>query len=158
MARSLWKLIPALTDNWELAWAEQLAKRQMQLMENNSLDTKRDTAISTGTHSIHRYIEIGLIADRRFLDFHNNTDYEQYLLTVMNMVSDFYHDSSVGNQIDVVLVRVIYLEKEKEEVTCNRKIKNVGHKSIFKKYCKRYRYLNNFFYFFFFKKRTAFIS
>lgn len=133
MARSLWKLIPALTDNWELAWAEQLAKRQMQLMENNSLGAKRDTAISTGTHSIHRYIEIGLIADRRFLDFHNNTDYEQYLLTVMNMVSDFYHDSSVGNQIDVVLVRVIYLEKEKEEVTCNHKIKNVGYKSILKK-------------------------
>jgi len=87
-------------------------------MENNSLGVKRDIAVSTGTHSIHRYIEIGLIADRRFLDFHNNTDYEQYLLTVMNMVSDFYHDNSVGNQIDVVLVRVIYLEKEKEEVTC----------------------------------------
>ncbi|KMQ94667.1 a disintegrin and metalloproteinase with thrombospondin motifs 7 [Lasius niger] len=34
----------------------------------------------------------------------------------MNMVSDFYHDSSVGNQIDVVLVRMIYLEKEKEEI------------------------------------------
>lgn len=89
----------------------------MQLMENNSLDAKRDITISSGTHSIHRYIEIGLIADRRFLDFHNNTDYEQYLLTIMNMVSDFYHDSSVGNQIDVVLVRMIYLEKEKEEVT-----------------------------------------
>lgn len=125
MARSLWKLIPALTDNWESAWAEQLAKRQMQLMENNSPGAKRDIAVSTGTHSIHRYIEIGLIADRRFLDFHNSTDYEQYLLTIMNMVSDFYHDSSVGNQIDVVLVRMIYLEKEKEEVTCDCKIKSV---------------------------------
>lgn len=119
IACSLWKLIPALIDNWESAWAEQLAKRQMQLMENNSLGAKRETTISAGTHSIHRYIEIGLIADRRFLDFHNNTDYEQYLLTIMNMVSDFYHDSSVGNQIDVVLVRMIYLEKEKEEVTCD---------------------------------------
>lgn len=88
-------------------------------MENNSLGAKRDATISAGTHSIHRYMEIGLIADRRFLDFHNNTDYEQYLLTIMNMVSDFYHDSSVGNQIDVVLVRMIYLEKEKEEVTCD---------------------------------------
>ncbi|XP_011645843.1 A disintegrin and metalloproteinase with thrombospondin motifs 12-like [Pogonomyrmex barbatus] len=104
------------SDNWESAWAEQLAKRQMQLMENNSLGAKRDTAVSSGTYSIHRYIEIGLIADRRFLDFHNSTDYEQYLLTIMNMVSDFYHDSSVGNQIDVVLVRMIYLEKEKEEI------------------------------------------
>nr|XP_012218606.1 PREDICTED: A disintegrin and metalloproteinase with thrombospondin motifs 7-like [Linepithema humile] len=104
------------SDNWESAWAEQLAKRQIRLMENNTLDANRDTKISPGTHSIHRYIEIGLIADRRFLDFHNNTDYEQYLLTIMNMVSDFYHDTSVGNQIDVVLVRVIYLEKEKEEI------------------------------------------
>lgn len=122
MARSLWKLIPALTDNWESAWAEQLAKRQMQLMENNSLGARRNAAVS-GTHSIHRYIEIGLIADRRFLDFHNNTDYEKYLFTIMNMVADFYHDNSVGNQIDVVLVRVIYLEKEEEEVTCDHKIK-----------------------------------
>jgi len=122
MARSLWKLILVLTDNWESAWAEQLAKRQMQLMENNSLGEKHNITISTGTHSIHRYIEIGLIADRRFLDFHNNTDYEQYLLTIMNMVSDFYHDRSVGNQIDVVLVRVIYLEKEKEEVCARRMI------------------------------------
>ncbi|KAL0128942.1 hypothetical protein PUN28_003960 [Cardiocondyla obscurior] len=104
------------SDNWESAWAEQLAKRQIQLTKNNSYAARRDTAVSSGTHSVHRYIEIGLIADRRFLDFHNNTDYEQYLLTVMNMVSDFYHDSSVGNQIDVVLVRVIYLEKEKEEI------------------------------------------
>lgn len=88
-------------------------------MENNTLDAKHDTKISPGTHSIYRYIEIGLIADRRFLDFHNNTDYEQYLLTIMNMMSDFYHDNSVGNQIDVVLVRMIYLEKEKEEVMCD---------------------------------------
>lgn len=85
-------------------------------MENDSPAARRDVEISAGTHSIHRYVEIGLIADRRFLDFHNSTDYEQYLLTVMNMVADFYHDSSVGNQIDIVLVRMIYLEKEKEEV------------------------------------------
>ncbi|XP_034196359.2 A disintegrin and metalloproteinase with thrombospondin motifs 7 isoform X1 [Osmia lignaria lignaria] len=103
-------------DDWEAAWAEQLAKRQKRLMEDNSIGTKRENQVSFGTHSIHRYIEIGLVADRRFLDFHNNSDYEQYLLTIMNMVSDFYHDKSVGNQIDVVVVRMIYLEKEKEEI------------------------------------------
>lgn len=119
MAHSLRKLIPlALTDDWESAWADQLAKRQKRLMESNSDGGKRRDRppYAPATHSIHRYIEIGVVADRRFLDFHNRTDYEQYLLTVMNMVSDFYHDRSVGNQIDVVLVRMIYLEKEKEEV------------------------------------------
>ena len=75
--------------------------------------------ITSYTHSVHRFLEVGLIADRRFLDFYNNSNYEQYLLTIMNMVSDFYHDGSVGNQIDVVIVRIIYLEKEKEEVTRN---------------------------------------
>ncbi|XP_012140614.1 A disintegrin and metalloproteinase with thrombospondin motifs 7 isoform X2 [Megachile rotundata] len=103
-------------DDWEAAWAEQLAERQKRLLEDNSIGTKRDSPASFATHSIHRYIEIGLVADRRFLDYYNNTDYEQYLLTVMNMVSDFYHDKSVGNQIDVVVVRMIYLEKEKEEI------------------------------------------
>ncbi|KAF7382624.1 hypothetical protein HZH68_015543 [Vespula germanica] len=102
-------------DDWESSWAEQLTKLQHRIERNNTLGSKRETPIS-GTHSIHRFIEIGLIADRRFLDFHNNTNYEQYLLTIMNMVSDFYHDSSNGNQIDVVVVRIIYLEKEKEEI------------------------------------------
>lgn len=101
------------TDNWEAAWAEQLAKREKRLMEENL-----DKATSY-SHSIHRFLEIGLIADRRFLDFYNNSNYEQYLLTIMNMVSDLYHDGSIGNQIDVVIVRMIYLEKEKEEVTRN---------------------------------------
>ncbi|XP_076766964.1 A disintegrin and metalloproteinase with thrombospondin motifs 12 [Xylocopa sonorina] len=103
-------------DNWEAAWAEQLAMRQKRLIEGNPREATRAASVSFATHSIHRYIEIGLVADRRFLDFYNNTNYEQYLLTIMNMVSDFYHDKSVGNQIDVVVVRMIYLEKEKEEI------------------------------------------
>ncbi|KAI4479568.1 hypothetical protein M0804_010965 [Polistes exclamans] len=101
-------------DDWESSWAEQLTKLQHRIDKNNTLGSKRE--VSSGTHSIHRFIEIGLIADRRFLDFHNNTNYEQYLLTIMNMVSDYYHDSSSGNQIDIVVVRMIYLEKEKEEI------------------------------------------
>ncbi|XP_017767754.1 PREDICTED: A disintegrin and metalloproteinase with thrombospondin motifs 7-like [Eufriesea mexicana] len=101
------------SDKWEVAWAEQLANRQKRLMEDNPGEQKK---IASHTHSIHRYIEIGLVADRRFLDYYNNSNYEQYLLTIMNMAADFYHDRSVGNQIDVVVVRMIYLEKEKEEI------------------------------------------
>lgn len=109
-------LFSTRADKWEVAWAEQLAKREKRLMEDNLEEEKK---FMSDTHSIHRYIEIGLVADRRFLDYYNNSNYEQYLLTIMNMASDFYHDSSVGNQIDVVIVRMIYLEKEKEEVIRN---------------------------------------
>jgi hypothetical protein len=34
----------------------------------------------------------------------------------MNMVSDNFHDASVGNLIDIVVVRIIYLYKEEEEM------------------------------------------
>ncbi|PSN56829.1 hypothetical protein C0J52_08265 [Blattella germanica] len=53
--------------------------------------------------------------DKRFLDYHNNTDYEIYILTIMNMASDFYHDESIGYQIDFVVVRIVYLFKEEKE-------------------------------------------
>lgn len=53
-----------------------------------------------------------MAVDRKFMDFHKNDDYENYILTVMNMVSDYFHDSSAGNQIDVVVVRIVYLEQE----------------------------------------------
>lgn len=97
-----------------------MAKRQQRLIESvDSASLKRtgDIKPSSGTHSIHRFIELGVVADRKFLDFHQGTDYEKYLLTIMNMVADFYHDSSVGNQIDVVVVRITYLEAEKKEVS-----------------------------------------
>ncbi|XP_024946987.1 A disintegrin and metalloproteinase with thrombospondin motifs 7 [Cephus cinctus] len=106
-------------DQWESAWAEQLAKRQLRLAKNNSVTSKREDPklpVASSTHSIHRFIEIGIIADRKFLDYHNGSNYEQYLLTIMNMASDYYHDSSTGNQIDVIVVRMIYLEKQKDEI------------------------------------------
>lgn len=31
-------------------------------------------------------------------------------------MADYYHDSSSGNQMDVVVVRVMYLDKEEEEI------------------------------------------
>ncbi|XP_034943179.1 A disintegrin and metalloproteinase with thrombospondin motifs 20-like [Chelonus insularis] len=107
------------SDDWESAWLEQLNKRERRLLAEDSAGLKRTENIMSSTHSIHRYIEVGLVADKKFLDFHKDRDYENYLLTIMNMVSDFYHDASVGNQIDIVVVRIIYLEKEKEELDLN---------------------------------------
>ncbi|KAK0072793.1 hypothetical protein PV325_010782, partial [Microctonus aethiopoides] len=104
--------------DWETAWAEQLAKRERRLTENGNFSTlKRGSEgnVSSGTHSIHRYMELALIADKKFLEFWTGTNYEFYLLTVMNMVADLYHDASIGNQIDVVLVRIVYLAAEEEE-------------------------------------------
>lgn len=106
-----------ILDDWESAWAEQLKKKNLKnrMAAGNGTSMKR--AANSATHSVHRYIELALFCDKRFLDYHNGTDYEQYLLTLLNMAFDYYHDSSVGNQYDVVIVRIVYLEKQEDEVS-----------------------------------------
>lgn len=106
------------TDNWEAAWAEQMQKKHIRdrMLGNETLSKRANSA----THSVHRYLELGVFCDKRFLEYHNGTDYEQYVLTIMNMVFDYYQDASVGNQMDVVVVRIVYLEKQEKEVSPHR--------------------------------------
>jgi hypothetical protein len=58
------------------------------------------------------------VADKEFLDYHNK-DPETYILTIMNMVADLFHDESVGNLLDIVVMRIIYLQKQEEELDLN---------------------------------------
>lgn len=115
------KLEKFFADKWEEEWAKQLARREKEIMEEGDRKKRKETKETTPPfgHSVHRYMEIAVVADRKFLDFYNSSNFEQYLLTIMNIAADYYHDKSVGNQIDLVIVRMIYLEKEKEEVIRN---------------------------------------
>ncbi|KAK0074061.1 hypothetical protein PV326_012777, partial [Microctonus aethiopoides] len=117
-SRAALSLCDGVVYDWETAWAEQLAQRERHLSKNGNLSTlKRGSEgnVSTATHSIHRYIELALVADQRFMEYWRGTDFELYLLTLLNMVADLYHDASIGNLIDVVVVRMIYLIAEAEE-------------------------------------------
>jgi len=50
------------------------------------------------------------------MNFHEDGDVETYILTIMNMVSALYRDASIGNTINVVVVRIILLEDEISQV------------------------------------------
>ncbi|XP_074033446.1 A disintegrin and metalloproteinase with thrombospondin motifs 12 [Leptinotarsa decemlineata] len=93
-------------------WTEEWKKR----FRNKFLNEKKENVEKRGVASEHRYLETLVVADKKFLKHHENKDVELYIMTVMNMVADFYHDSSSGNQMDVVVVRIMYLEKEEEEI------------------------------------------
>lgn len=41
-------------------------------------------------------------------------------------VYDLYHDASIGNRIDVSLVRIIYFEKEEDEIDIQVKPEAIG--------------------------------
>ncbi|XP_071455802.1 A disintegrin and metalloproteinase with thrombospondin motifs 12-like [Hetaerina americana] len=101
----------ALSDDWEGAWKERLTREALHHREsrNSSGTYKRST-------SGQNFIETLVVADKKFIEYHKGSNIERYILTVMNMVSGFYHDSSIGNQIDVIIVRIMLMETEKEEM------------------------------------------
>ncbi|XP_068570741.1 A disintegrin and metalloproteinase with thrombospondin motifs 2-like isoform X2 [Cebidichthys violaceus] len=54
-------------------------------------------------------IEVLLGVDDSVVQFHGKEHVQKYLLTLMNIVNEIYHDQSLGAQINVVLVRIIML-------------------------------------------------
>lgn len=60
-------------------------------------------------------------------------------LPYLLQVSDFYHDASAGNQMDVVVVRVMYLEKEEEEIDL---IVNANADETLASFCKWQQTIN----------------
>ncbi|XP_067642370.1 A disintegrin and metalloproteinase with thrombospondin motifs 12 isoform X2 [Eurosta solidaginis] len=56
-----------------------------------------------------RHVEALIVADATMVAFHQKL--ETYLLTIMNMVSALYKDPSIGNLIEIVVVKMIFLEE-----------------------------------------------
>ncbi|XP_048584010.1 A disintegrin and metalloproteinase with thrombospondin motifs 12 isoform X2 [Nematostella vectensis] len=61
--------------------------------------------------STERNVEVLVVADRTMHEFHGAA-LEEYLLTVMNMVNNIYRDQSIGNAINIVVVRIIILKRD----------------------------------------------
>ncbi|XP_021935392.1 A disintegrin and metalloproteinase with thrombospondin motifs 12-like [Zootermopsis nevadensis] len=110
------------TGGWEQGWRDRLR-----------LEHRRVRAVNGTVSSKHRYLELLVVADRKFLNHHNHTDVENYILTIMNMASNLYHDASAGNLIDIVVVRIIYLHKQEEEMDLH--INQDADKTL-KSFCK----------------------
>lgn len=66
-----------------------------------------------------RHVEALVVADTTMMAFHQDGDVETYLLTIMNMVSSLYLDPTIGNFINVVVVRIILVEEDDAEVRAN---------------------------------------
>jgi len=62
-------------------------------------------------------VETLIVADATMSAFHK--DLNGYLLTIMNMVSALYKDPSIGNSIEIVVVRIIQLDEEESQLQLN---------------------------------------
>ncbi|XP_038048629.1 A disintegrin and metalloproteinase with thrombospondin motifs 6-like isoform X1 [Patiria miniata] len=60
-------------------------------------------------------VETLVVADKLMNSYHD--DYiESYLLTLMNIVADLYHDASVGNNINIVISRIILVLQDQKDL------------------------------------------
>lgn len=87
--------------------------------------------------STPHHVEALLVADVSLQNFHQ--DITTYLLTIMNMVSSLYKDPTIGNLVQVTVVRIVELveqesgegadEDEDEEGLEQRKTFEVSHQA-----------------------------
>lgn len=64
-----------------------------------------------------RHVETLIVADSTMVAFHD--DVETYLLTIMNMVSSLYKDPTIGNFIEVIVVKMLLIDEDEAHPDLN---------------------------------------
>uniref|UniRef100_A0A7M4DZS5 ADAM metallopeptidase with thrombospondin type 1 motif 7 n=1 Tax=Crocodylus porosus TaxID=8502 RepID=A0A7M4DZS5_CROPO len=75
--------------------------------------------------SKEKWVETLVVADTKMVEYHGSENIEKYVLTVMNMVAGIFHDASIGNPINIAIVRLILLEDD--EVKRKQNCELVAH-------------------------------
>ncbi|XP_002121766.3 A disintegrin and metalloproteinase with thrombospondin motifs 12-like [Ciona intestinalis] len=63
--------------------------------------------------SLEHWIELMLVVDNKMVHYHGK-NIESYVLTIVNMVSELFHDVSIGNSLHVTLIRLVLLEGDEK--------------------------------------------
>ncbi|KAL6468877.1 hypothetical protein MHYP_G00224010 [Metynnis hypsauchen] len=87
--------------------------------------------------SREKWVETLVVADSKMVEYHGRSGVESYVLAVMNIVAGLFHDASIGNAINIVVVRLILLEKDEEDL----KITHHADNSL-NSFCKWQKHLN----------------
>ncbi|XP_017691660.1 PREDICTED: A disintegrin and metalloproteinase with thrombospondin motifs 7 [Lepidothrix coronata] len=87
--------------------------------------------------SREKWVETLVVADTKMVEFHGSENIEKYVLTVMNMVAGLFHHASIGNPINIAIVRLILLEHEEEDLKISHHADNT-----LKSFCKWQKSIN----------------
>ncbi|XP_037107672.1 A disintegrin and metalloproteinase with thrombospondin motifs 9 [Syngnathus acus] len=63
--------------------------------------------------SFPRFVEVMLVADSKMVDHHGG-NLQHYILTLMSIVSSIYKDPSIGNLINIVIVKLVIINNEQD--------------------------------------------
>uniref|UniRef100_A0A663MYE2 ADAM metallopeptidase with thrombospondin type 1 motif 7 n=1 Tax=Athene cunicularia TaxID=194338 RepID=A0A663MYE2_ATHCN len=87
--------------------------------------------------SREKWVETLVVADTKMIEYHGSENIEKYVLTVMNMVAGLFHHASIGNPINIAIVRLILLEEEEEDLKISHHADNT-----LKSFCKWQKSIN----------------
>ncbi|KAI5093665.1 A disintegrin and metalloproteinase with thrombospondin motifs 9 [Silurus meridionalis] len=80
--------------------------------------SSNDSSSDSGLHrrakrflSYPRYVEVMVVADYKMVE-HHRSNLQHYILTLMSIVSSIYKDPSIGNLINIVIVKLVIINNE----------------------------------------------
>nr|XP_019955083.1 PREDICTED: A disintegrin and metalloproteinase with thrombospondin motifs 7 [Paralichthys olivaceus] len=87
--------------------------------------------------SKEKWVETLVVADPKMVEYHGSKAVESYVLAIMNIVAGLYRDASIGNAVNIAVVRLILLEEDEDEL----KITHHADNSL-NSFCKWQKKLN----------------
>ncbi|XP_061689162.1 LOW QUALITY PROTEIN: A disintegrin and metalloproteinase with thrombospondin motifs 9-like [Syngnathoides biaculeatus] len=78
---------------------------------DSSSDDSRPHKRSKRFLSFPRFVEVMLVADSKMVE-HHGSNLQHYILTLMSIVSSIYKDPSIGNLINIVIVKLVIINNE----------------------------------------------
>ncbi|KAI3377426.1 hypothetical protein L3Q82_008615 [Scortum barcoo] len=110
-------------------------ERQRERWEHRQ--QRRRRRIRQRSVSKEKWVETLVVADPKMVEYHGSKSVESYVLAVMNIVAGLFRDPSIGNAINIVVVRLILLEEDEDDL----KITHHADNSL-NSFCKWQKKLN----------------
>uniref|UniRef100_A0A8C1ITK7 ADAM metallopeptidase with thrombospondin type 1 motif 20 n=2 Tax=Cyprinus carpio TaxID=7962 RepID=A0A8C1ITK7_CYPCA len=96
----------------EVMWTQEMMRRRAARSEGGSRSRRKRFL------SYPRFVELMVTADAKMVR-HHGRNLEHYILTIMSVVAAIYRDPSVGNLINIMIVKLIVIHNEQEGPNIN---------------------------------------
>ncbi|NXB93073.1 ATS7 metalloproteinase, partial [Vidua chalybeata] len=128
---------PAPRESCGVRESQESLERSERRRERWEQKQRRRRRIRQRSISREKWVETLVVADTKMVEFHGSANIEKYVLTVMNMVAGLFHHASIGNPINIAIVRLILLEHEEEDLKISHHADNT-----LKSFCKWQKNIN----------------
>ncbi|XP_055573055.1 A disintegrin and metalloproteinase with thrombospondin motifs 7 [Falco cherrug] len=128
---------PASRETCGVQDSQESLERSEKRRERWEQKQHRKRRIKQRSISKEKWVETLVVADTKMIEYHGSENIEKYVLTVMNMVAGLFHHASIGNPINIAIVRLILLEDEEEDLKISHHADNT-----LRSFCKWQKSIN----------------